>query len=126
MNLLIDPQGKIDNAGKATIAEAVANGYVTGGNAGLYDLTQDELENAVTIYPNPANESTTLSLNLNNASNVEMKLVNVSGQVLSSSNFSVLSGIHNFNLNTSNYDSGIYFIELTINGTKVAKRLMID
>ena len=30
IGLLLDPQGRIDNAGKATIAEAVANGYVAG------------------------------------------------------------------------------------------------
>ncbi|MBM3419230.1 MAG: Omp28-related outer membrane protein, partial [Bacteroidetes bacterium] len=33
IGLLIDPAGRIDNAGKTTIAEAVANGYQSGGNA---------------------------------------------------------------------------------------------
>jgi hypothetical protein len=126
IGLLIDPQGKIDNAGTATIAEAVANGYLIGGNAGLYDMTQNELENAVSLFPNPAYESTTLSVSLNNASEIEMNLVNVSGQVLATKNFNVLSGIHKFDLNTSNYDAGVYFVELTINGTKVAKRLIIE
>jgi hypothetical protein len=126
IGLLIDPQGRIDNAGTATIAEAVANGYLIGGNAGLYDMTQNELENAVSLFPNPAYESTTLSVSLNNASEIEMNLVNVSGQVLATKNFNVLSGIHKFDLNTSNYDAGVYFVEITINGTKVAKRLIIE
>jgi hypothetical protein len=37
VGLLIDPAGRIDNAGKATIAEAVTNGFVNGSNAGLYE-----------------------------------------------------------------------------------------
>lgn len=126
IGLLIDPQGKIDNAGTATIAEAVTNGYILGGNAGLYDLTQNELENAVSLYPNPSNESTTLSITLNDASVIKMSLVNVSGQILSTSNYNVESGIHKFNLNTSNYETGVYFVELTVNGSKVSKRLVIE
>lgn len=126
IGLLIDPQGKIDNAGTATIAEAVTNGYVLGGNAGLYDMTQNELNNAVSLYPNPANESTTLSITLDDASDIEMNLVNVSGQVLATNKYNVQSGIHKFNLSTSTYDAGVYFVELTISGTKVAKRLIIE
>jgi hypothetical protein len=44
IGLLIDPTGKIDNAGKATITEAVSNGYVNGSNAGLYENLTNQLD----------------------------------------------------------------------------------
>ena len=62
--MLIDPQGRIDNAGKATITEAVSNGYVNGSNAGIYEANDTQLDESVKIYPNP----TSNLINLNFAS----------------------------------------------------------
>jgi hypothetical protein len=55
-----------------------------------------------------------------------MKLVDISGQILSSKNYGALNGSYQVGLNTSTYDSGVYFVEITINGTKVIKRFVIE
>ena len=122
IGLLLDPQGRIDNAGKATIAEAVANGYV----AGLSTIYGDNLEKMVTVYPNPASSKTTIHLNLESQASVVLSLLDVSGKVLSSKNHGSLNGSWNLDLNTSNYTSGVYFISVLIDGNKITKQLIIE
>ncbi len=122
IGLLIDPQGRIDNAGKATISEAVTNGFV----AGLTSISGENLENLVSIFPNPAKNYARVSLNLPSQSKVELSLLDVSGKILSSSSFGSFDGACNLDLNTANYNSGIYFVAISINGTKIIKQLIID
>lgn len=126
VGLLIDPTGRIDNAGKATIAEAVTNGFVDGSNAGLFEPLANQLDAAVKIYPNPATSNTTISLNLENEAQVEMKLIDISGKVMATKNYGSLNGTWSVNLNTSTFSAGIYLVELIIDGTKVTKRLIVE
>lgn len=122
IGLLLDPQGRIDNAGKATIAEAVANGYV----AGLSTIYGENLEKIMTVYPNPASSKTTIHLNLESQASVVLSLLDVSGKVLSSKNYGSLNGSWNLDLNTSNYTAGVYFITVLIDGNKITKQLIIE
>ena len=41
-------------------------------------------------------------------------------------NYGSLNGTWSVNLNTSNLNAGMYLVELTINGTKVTKRLIVE
>jgi len=122
IGLLLNPQGRIDNAGKATIAEAVSNGYV----AGLQTIYGENLEKMVTVYPNPASSMTTIHLNLESQASVVLSLLDVSGKVLSSKNYGSLNGSWNLDLNTSNYTAGVYFITVLIDGNKITKQLIIE
>jgi len=126
VGLLIDPSGKIDNAGTATIETAVTNGFVDGSNAGLFGALETQLDETVKLYPNPATSNTTISLNLSNEATVEMKLIDLSGKVMATKNYGSLNGTWSVNLNTSNYTAGVYLVELTIDGTKVIKRLVVE
>lgn len=126
VGLLIDPAGRIDNAGKATIAEAVTNGFVDGSNAGLFEALENQLDAMVKIYPNPANSNTTISLNLENQVQVEMKLIDISGKVLAEKNYGSLNGTWSVNLNTSAFTAGVYLVQFTIDGKKVTKRLVVE
>ena len=81
---------------------------------------------SVQLYPNPANSNTTISMVLENEANVEMKLIDVSGKVMATKNCGSLNGAWSTNLNTTSFSSGIYLVELTIDGTKVTKRLIVE
>jgi hypothetical protein len=126
IGLLIDPQGRIDNAGKATITEAVSNGYVDGSNAGLFEATENQLDELVNIYPNPANTQTNIALNLKSSSEVELRILDLSGKLMAQRNYGLLEGNTNITLHTTTYSSGIYIIETTINGKKIQKRLIVE
>jgi predicted helicase len=87
IGMILDPTGKIDNAGRATIAEAVANGYV----GSTVDMPAIDLTHVMTVYPNPASTSTTVNLEIAKASNVSMRFVDFAGKVLSVKDFGSVS-----------------------------------
>jgi hypothetical protein len=126
IGMLIDPTGRIDNAGKATITEAVANGYVNGASAGVEEMTMEQLDAIFQIYPNPATTTATVSINLTKESTVALRMTDMSGKEITARDFNVMSGSSTIDLNTSALDAGIYLIELTVNNEKLVKRLIIE
>lgn len=122
IGMIMDPSGKIDNAGRATIAEAVANGYV----GSTLDMPVNDLTQVMTVSPNPASTYATVNLQIAQASNVSMKLVDFSGKVLSEKVYGSVQGHYKIQINTSNYKAGVYFVELTIDGRTTAKKLIVE
>lgn len=126
IGMLIAPTGRIDNAGKATVAEAVANGYVSGTQVGAGVQELDQVDATFQIYPNPASSFTSVLINLNKEAEVSLKLIDLSGKMISSRNYGSMNGASTVDLNTSNLQSGVYVVELTVNNEKMVKRLIIE
>ena len=126
IGLLIDPTGKIDNAGKATISEAVSNGYVNGSNAGLFENLSNQLDEAIKVYPNPATELTNIEISLQYESSIKIKLIDASGKEISFKDFGKVNGGWTIPVDTKNLESGLYLIQLEVNGEIISKRLIIE
>ena len=126
IGMMIDPAGRIDNAGKATIAEAVANGYVNGTIAGTEELDLDQIDAMFQLFPNPTSENATVALNLQKEASVELRLIDISGQEIAARNYGSLNGPSNIQLNTADLSAGVYLVEVTINNEKMIKRLIIE
>jgi hypothetical protein len=126
IGLLIDPTGKIDNAGKATIAEAVTNGYVNGSNAGLYENLANQLDEIIKVYPNPASDAANIEILLQNEASVQVKLRDASGKEVSSRDYGKVNGSWIVPVITKNLESGMYLIQLEINGQTISKRLIVE
>ena len=126
VGLLFNPQGKIDNAGKATITEAVANGFVTGTDvtAGLNDL--DQIDDLVQVYPNPATTTVSVSLQIKEQSEVSISVTDIAGKEISSKNYGQLSGASVITINTSNTPSGVYFVNVKMNNAVTQKKIIIQ
>lgn len=126
IGMMMDPAGRIDNAGKATITEAVANGYVNGTMAGTEELTLDQIDAAFKLYPNPTTENATVALNLQKESTVEVRLIDMAGQEIAARNYGSLNSSSTIQLNTADLTAGVYVVEVTINNEKMIKRLIIE
>ncbi len=126
IGLLIAPNGRIDNAGKATITEAVTNGFVSGTQVGAGVQEFDQVDATFQIYPNPASSYTSVLINLQKEADVSLKLIDMSGKTMSSRNFGSMNGASSVELNTSNLEAGVYVVELTVNNEKIVKRLIIE
>ena len=126
IGMIIAPDGRIDNAGKATITEAVNTGFQAGSNAGLYEALTNQLDEMVKIYPNPATSQATISLNLVNESSIQLSVSDAAGKVISTKNYGKMTGNWDINLNTNNLNAGIYLIQLEINSSIITKRLIIE
>jgi hypothetical protein len=126
IGLLFEPSGRIDNAGKATITEAVANGYVNGNGAGVEDLTLNGPDQLMTVYPNPAGAYTTVAIQLTQESAVALRVVDMSGKTVAFKNYGSMNGASTIDMNTSMLDAGVYMIELTVNNQTMVQRLIIE
>ena len=84
--------------------------YATQSNVGVIDLTKEGL---FTVYPNPASESATVSVELTQTSDVTVNILNVSGQTVSTMNAGTLTaGKQNIGLDLAGLTSGIYYVQL--------------
>lgn len=126
VGMLIDPTGKIDNASYTTISEAETNGLVNGVSAGVEEMSLEQLDATFRVYPNPATEEAVVTIQLSNDSEVSMKIVDLSGKVISERNYGTLSGISEIAVNTNELGSGVYVIELSVNGERLTKRLVVE
>ena len=126
VGLLIDPTGKIDNAGKATITEAVSNGYVNGSNAGLFEASSNQLDESVKVSPNPVDNETFLHFNIKKESLVSISLSDLSGKTIASKQFNLTPGTWSQTIPMDQLTSGIYLIHINLGGDnktiKIVKR----
>ncbi|MFA7274885.1 MAG: T9SS type A sorting domain-containing protein [Crocinitomicaceae bacterium] len=127
--MLIAPNGQIDNAGKATIAEAVTNGFVagtstSGSGAGIAEI--DQIDATFQLYPNPASSNVNMTFNLKQDSKVELSVLDLSGKVLANRAYGNMNGASTIQYNSSELAQGIYLVEVAINGEKMTRRLVIQ
>jgi hypothetical protein len=126
VGMLIDGAGKVDNADKTTIVEAVANGFVPGYQfVGLEDEAMTQFDDVFQVYPNPATTNATVTIQLKNESNVELKVIDMTGKEVAARNYGAISGASTVDINTSNFQAGVYLIELTIDAVKMTKKLIV-
>ena len=87
----------------------------------------DELNNtsSFTIFPNPATTSASIEVSLDNKSEVAVRVLDVIGKQVAAKNYGIFSTSSVINLNTTDYPSGIYLVEVSVNGKKATKRLII-
>jgi hypothetical protein len=121
VGMLIDPQGKIDNAGYTTINEAIQNGFVTG----LQEISFTNLAQMLTVAPNPASDFANITLHIPTAAPVSVHVLDAKGGILQARQFGSLQGDFEIGLNTTNFAPGLYIIEMQMNGERIQKKLVI-
>ncbi len=81
---------------------------------------------SVNCFPNPAVNSTTLSFNLTESSDVTIEVFDALGnRVESINNGQLAPGLHLQMINTENYAGGIYFVTITSGETVITRRLSV-
>lgn len=125
IGILVNPNGRFDNAAKATLNEAVANGLLEACNVSIGEITS-QLDDVLMVYPNPSVSSTTIAINLDKNAEVSLKLYDLTGKVIAGRDYGMISGSSKVELNTSDFEAGIYLVELTVDGKNISKRLIIE
>ncbi|MEY4351247.1 MAG: hypothetical protein RL078_1314 [Bacteroidota bacterium] len=121
VGMLIDPQGKIDNAGYTNIDSAVINGYV----AGVEEISGVLLEQMLVVAPNPATDFTNITMHIPSKAQVSLKVLDAKGSILQGRQYGSLQGDFEVGINTSNFAAGLYLVELEMNGQRIQKKLII-
>lgn len=83
--------------------------------------------NSTVVYPNPANNSATLSFELNNADDVTVSIRNIAGQVVSTQSLGNLtSGNQEVSLNINGLNAGAYFVTVSGNNGASTIKLIVQ
>jgi len=80
------------------------------------------------IIPNLVNNQSEVLLNINSTSSVDVdvELVNISGQTISTSHRNLLTGQNNFDLSIAGLSNGVYFVKLQSDTGLITKKLLIQ
>jgi hypothetical protein len=81
---------------------------------------------ALTLMPNPANETATIRFNVANSGNVNITIINMLGQEVSRvSSSKVAPGMQNITLGTSELPSGIYLVNVASGNQNSALKMVV-
>jgi hypothetical protein len=94
--------------------------------AGVLDQENTQGFKIFPSYPNPTNSITTVKFNLDNASDVQFEILNITGKVVYSLDMGTQApGMNNITVDASKFASGAYTYTLTVNGERDTDRLMV-
>jgi hypothetical protein len=116
----------VGEVGLYTVAVTDANGCTAIASfdvqvVGLADLG---LSDAIAVYPNPSNGNTTLSIQLLEAQQVNLFILDLQGKIQFSQTYTFNAGKNEALLNLSALADGVYFIQVENSKFKLAKRLV--
>lgn len=87
-------------------------------------VNQNELQQALIIYPNPADDM--ISINFNKANNAEIIIRNIQGQVVKADNFNFNAGSSSYVYDTKELANGVYTITLNSEGSSVTQKIIVN
>ncbi|MGZ5243522.1 MAG: T9SS type A sorting domain-containing protein, partial [Bacteroidia bacterium] len=92
---------------------------------GIRDVLASNI--SLNVYPNPFRSNTTLTYTLDKKANVVIKLMDVTGKQVAQLVQAVqTSGEYTHTINADHYNlkSGVYFVNIQINGTSTTKKII--
>ena len=95
------------------------------GSVGLNDNLAEQI--GLSIYPNPTRGESVIQFNLNQSTSVSVDIMDVSGRKVSQiTNQNLGSGMQYLTINSNQLDEGVYFVQMTINGERIVKKLVVN
>jgi thiol-disulfide isomerase/thioredoxin len=119
VSMLIQPGGQVNNVNSFSFEEAVQNGLATSAKEPLA-LTSLEL------WPNPADQQTTVNLRLNELSPVRLEVVDLFGRPVASRSYGDLQGEQWLPFDTSTLPNGVYFLRILAGDGQATRRLTVQ
>jgi len=120
VGILVDPSGDIDNAGQATMDEAVNNGYLSIQEGVM-------VSDLVNLYPNPTSTgSTNIDLGTVENENVTVQVFDMKGQLVTERNYGVLNGTYVLPVELSNFEKGMYSVRIFKGSNMEVTKLVVE
>jgi hypothetical protein len=122
VSFLRNPSGTMDNAATETIANAVSNGLA---NCAVGIVTDLSNEDNFKLFPNPTSGVTYIDITNTDNSNVNVKVMDMSGKLVSQRDYDV-NGAMQLPIVTYGLDKGIYIVTLTVGDVVQQQKLVVQ
>ena len=119
ISMLIMPNGSINNANTFTFDEAIANGLASSNEE---PIALESLD----VYPNPAGDQVTLALQLAEAQNIQVRVFDVMGRMVTTQSFGTQSGQQWLPLQTNQLSNGVYSLQIAVGEGVVTRKLVVQ
>lgn len=106
------PDFRLNTVSTVAAGAAFPTTIFTGGFVGV----EEEMANAVSgvaVYPNPSSTNVNVKFDLENAADVTISLVDLTGKVIYSVQNNFVSGTNKTNINVDGLNNGIYFVRVS-------------
>ncbi len=109
------------------IVQSTSFGYQeeTQFTVGLVGVENNLLTESFKVFPNPVQEEAWIMYEINEQANVSMKMFDVAGKLVNTSEEVQSAGVHSMSIDGRNFSNGIYFIELQVNENLYKKKIVI-
>ena len=92
---------------------------------GLVGVENNLLAESFKVFPNPVQEEAWIMYELDEQAKVNMKMFDVEGKLVNTSEEVQTAGVHSIRIDGRNFSNGIYFIELQVNEDLYKKKIVI-
>ena len=120
ISMLLSPNGAVNTGVSNSIAEAVENGFEA-----VTDVHDINLSNATSVYPNPLANTTNIAINLIETSDVQITLVDMSGQIAMTKMYPNQNGYFNIQMDASALPTGMYVLKINAGDKYTTERISI-
>ncbi|MCC6370615.1 MAG: T9SS type A sorting domain-containing protein [Bacteroidia bacterium] len=95
------------------------------GDVGVNEIASNKILNT-SLFPNPANSNVNLNLELKSNGEVKVNVINLLGEVVSSTSFAGQLGDNTINLNLNGLAKGIYMVNVQAGGSSGNSKLIVE
>ncbi len=92
---------------------------------GTSTVENESLVNSLNVYPNPARDKFTVSVNNQEATNLTLELVNISGQVVYHHELKYVFGIQE-EIDASSFAKGVYYLKVNTGKETAVRKVVIQ
>lgn len=122
VGLLIRPNGKIGNGSISTVAEAIANGFISGTMIiGAEEFIGPDATSV--MFPNPVNRGEAVNITVN-SNEALIQVFDIQGKLLISEEHSMMDGA-TVNFSSASLTAGTYIVKVTAENATETHRLVI-
>ncbi len=93
--------------------------------AGVVNVDNYDFVNRLELFPNPTSDYLNLNLELAEAMDLQLKVLDVAGRLLQTHQKDV-SNVHQMKVDLSNYTNGMYFIMLQVGGEVIVEKVSVQ
>ncbi len=101
--------------------------YIDNINAvGVSDVDVVQLENTLSVFPNPTSDVANVSMNMDEAADVNISIVDQLGRRVTTQNFGNLNGQVDLSMDVSALNAGMYLVQIQLDDQVVTRKLTIE